>query len=175
MTYRTIPLSRGQVALVDAEDYEWLSQWKWYAAVSMRSCQYYAATHDVPDGGPRRMVRMHRLVIGLDCSDSRQVDHIDGNGLNNRRGNLRIATESENNFNRDIQRNNTSGFRGVSFHRGTGKWMSQTTVKGKYHNLGLYETPEQAHEAYLAACLQLRGELPRISRASQKEAQHGNP
>jgi hypothetical protein len=79
------------------------------------------------------------------------LDHIDRNPLNNSIGNLRKANQAENGQNRNKQKNNTSGFVGVSYYKQSQKWRAQIAVKGKDTRLGLFDTPEEAHAAYVAA------------------------
>src|SRR5665213_3111116 len=98
---REIQLTKGKIALVDDADYEYLSQFKWQA--HRRGGKTYYAKTDIG----RRSVGMHQLV--MDAGDL-EVDHRDGNGLDNRRSNLRLATHSQNQCNRGLQRNSTSGF-----------------------------------------------------------------
>ncbi len=121
---KQIPLSQqkrrnsrnaGLVALVDDEDYEWLRQWKWTAISTHRKNGGYAVR--VENG---RMILMHRQI--LDASDDAEVDHINGHGLDNRRGNLRFATRQQGLANRGVFKSNKSGFKGVHFDEKAGKW-----------------------------------------------------
>jgi hypothetical protein len=108
-----------------------------------------------------RSVYMHRLLMGHPSGAF--VDHVDGDGLNNLRENLRIATPSQNNCNRRMRSNNTSGFKGVSWDKKRGKWYAQICVNGKNKNCGYHNTPEAAHEAYIAAAADLHGDFGRVS------------
>lgn len=83
--YREIPLTQGQVALVDASDYEWLMQWKWFALWNKTSRSFYAARNPKNIDGKRAHIRMNRLILGLEYGDPRMGDHRDGNTLNNLR------------------------------------------------------------------------------------------
>jgi len=87
------------------------------------------------------------------------IDHINRDPLDNRLANLRVATRSENNANTGLRRNNTSGFKGVSFHKKAGRWQARMTVNGRGRSLGLYATPEAAHAAYAAAAQTVHGEF----------------
>lgn len=131
-----IQLSNGGEAIVDDEDFARLSRWKWH-----RSQNGYAMRTTWKGKLP-----MHRAII--DCPLGLEVDHINRDKLDNRRNNLRAVTHSTNQRNAPAQRNNTSGFRGVSFDRGRGKWRAATKVDGKHKLIGRYETAEQASEAY---------------------------
>jgi len=97
---------------------------------------------------------------------SMEIDHIDGNRENNAISNLRLATSRQNAHNKwNAHTNNASGFLGVTFHKQRGKWMAQIKNSGKNHNLGLFDTPEQAHAAYLHAKQKLHefGEVAKIN------------
>lgn len=92
-----------------------------------------------------------------------QIDHINGNRQDNSISNLRPATNTENARNAAIGKNNTSGFKGVSFHKKAGKWSAQICVERRARYLGLFETPEEAHAAYLSAARQAFGDFVRAS------------
>ena len=109
------------------------------------------------------LVAMHRLIMGN--PEGMHIDHRDGNTLNNRRENLRVCTRSQNKANSKIYRNNTSGFKGVSFVK---KQLARPWIACIYHNrkrlyLGHFATPAEAHEAYKAAALRIFGEFARFA------------
>lgn len=141
---KTIALSNGGKVLVDDEDYEWLSRWKW-----MRGTTGYAVrtTYLPPLGGKtrRRIVKMHREIMAAPAR--RIVDHINRNPFDNRRCNLRYATPTQNNGNRKLEKTNTSGFRGVYWHKVAKKWMASIGENGKSVYLGLHPTREDAARA----------------------------
>jgi len=89
---RLIPLTQGKVAIVDAADYDWLNQWKWYASKEGRV--FYAIRRDNDCGGRDIKVRMHRVILGVPTG--LEGDHINGDGLDNRRANLRTVTKQQN-------------------------------------------------------------------------------
>ena len=106
----------------------------------------------------------HRLVW-LYCTGSwpkEFIDHIDGNRLNNRIENLRNASRSDNNRNVALQRNNKSGYKGVSFMKRDSVWVAQITHDRKNYFLGRFKTPEEAYSAYCAAARKLHGEFARL-------------
>ena len=88
-----------------------------------------------------------------------EVDHIDCNPLNNRWDNLRDATRNQNQHNSQIYKTNTSGFKGVYFDKQSGKWKAQISLHGKRHNLGRYQTPEDAYAAYCRAGQTMHGQF----------------
>lgn len=105
---------------------------------------------------------LHRFITG--CPDGMVVDHINGNGLDNRRENLRVCTQSENLRNRKMHQNNASGFKGVFFDPAprSKPWRSRITVSGKRFNIGRFDTPEEAYAAYCKASLEKHGEFSRV-------------
>jgi AP2 domain/HNH endonuclease len=92
-------------------------------------------------------------------SECNQVDHVDGNGLNNIRSNLRAVTASQNQHNRNKNKLNTSGFKGVGWHKKTGKWRCQIMNKKTLHHIGTYSTIEEASAAYFDASKKLHGQF----------------
>jgi len=152
---RKIPLTHGKVALVDDEDYERLKYLRWYAHKDRHI--WYAQAHHPRHG----TVVMHRVILGLGRGRLVLSDHIDGDGLNNQRSNLRRANPQQNAVNRQKQRNNTSGYPGVALHKPTGRWEAKIRVNRERISLGYFNTPEEAARAYIAAALKYRGEFAR--------------
>lgn len=151
-----IPLTRGQVALVDSSDYEWLSQWKW-CAMPTKSGVFYAV-RAIREKSKISTVRMAREIMGLYRDDKRQVDHIDPTRtLDNRRSNLRIATDQQNKCNRRAFSKNKTGLNGVSMNGS--RWSAQITTGGKTYWLGSFPSPEDAHAAYCVAAKQFYGDF----------------
>lgn len=156
---REIPLTRGYVALVDDEDYERVAAKKWGVTVKPQDTTPYAQ-NGVRVAGRMTSVAMHRFI--LDAPIELVVDHINGNGLDNRRANLRLCSRSENQWNRRKSSQNTSGFKGV-FHRGGTRWIARITAHGKTVHLGRFRDPTIAARAYDAAALRLHGEFARLN------------
>lgn len=138
---REIKLSKGKIALVDDQDFGYLSQWNWYAQYNGWG-KYYAARA----GGKGSKIYMHREI--LKPPKGLYADHIDGNGLNNQRGNLRVATNQQNQINRGRPSNNRTGYKGVSPSSG-GRWRARLFIKRHSVNGGCYATKEEAAVAYL--------------------------
>jgi hypothetical protein len=124
------------------------------------------AGHELPTrrmiGIDGRVYPAHRLawIYRTGRWGPRIIDHRDGDPKNNRLSNLRRATQSQNCANRRLARNNTSGFKGVS-RRASGKWLAYISKNGRKRCLGRFETPEAAHEAYMAAAHKLFGKFAR--------------
>ena len=150
-----IPLTQGQVALVDAADFEWLNQWKW--SVSRQGRDKWRAVRW--DGSQiRRAVLMHRMITA--AAPGQTVDHINGDPLDNRRANLRIATQAEQNMNRRPSLSaKSSRFKGVCWHKGGKRWMA--IFRRVY--LGLYDREEDAALAYDRAALAFSPEFARLN------------
>jgi hypothetical protein len=156
---KEIPLTGGYTAIVDDEDFERVSQFKWFAE-DHRHTMYAKRNVRREDGG-WTSERLHRFILGP--PDGIAVDHIDRNGLNNRRENLRIATASENQHNRGKAVNNTSGYIGVSWHKKSGKWQAMIKVNGGAKHLGLFACPVAAAKARDKAAIELHGEFASLN------------
>lgn len=157
----TIPLTRGYSTVIDATDSD-LASLKWNTHQDINTC-YADRTKQI--AGKKSHILMHRVILsrmlGRDLLPSERVDHIDLDGLNNRRGNLRLANGSQNQHNRGKQSNNTTGFKGV-FKNGKG-YMARIRVKGKKMYLGTYATPELAARAYDEAAAKYHGEFAKLN------------
>ena len=140
---KQIPLTQGQFAVVDDADFEWLSQFKWYARLSRDVNSFYAMRNVRLETGTRATEQMHRVILGLNRGDKRQGDHINHATLDNRRVNIRIVTQSENMQNRRAK--------GYSWNTASKKYHARIMVNSVNRNLGLYDTREEARAAYVAA------------------------
>jgi len=153
---KEIELTYGQVAVVDDRDYEELSEYKWHARI-----QSYTGKYRAKRGGKPKEVDMARWI--MDCPPHLEVDHINGDLLDNRRRNLRVCTHSENMRNRKLQRNNTSGYRGVSMVYPSRRFTAQIYDNRRRIHLGTFDTAEDAARAYNAAAMQHYGEFARLN------------
>ena len=152
---KEIVLSRGLAALIDDEDWSLVSKYKWWAAPAWHT--FYAKTDGRRPDGSRFKLRMHRLL--LMPPDGLEVDHINGDGLDNRRENLRLATHAENSRNLRMPSTNSSGLKGASWHKAAQKWRSRIIINGQDIHLGLFLTAEAAHAAYCVASAKYHGEF----------------
>ena len=153
---KEIPLTRGLIALVDDADFDELSLHKWYANEDGYAVRN--APHPTKPGR-RIVINMHRQIFGLEYGDKMRVDHRDEKKANNQRYNLRLATPSQNQCNIGRQSNNTSGFKGVSWHKKNRLWHARIKIGGKCKSLGYFRTPEAAHAAYCSAAAEIHGEF----------------
>lgn len=148
---RSIPLTQGKVTWVDQEDYTELARHKWCAA--RRGRRWYAQNYDLG--------YMHRFILAPPAG--REVDHINGDGLDNRRCNLRVATRAENNANR-ANRQHSSLYRGVSFDYDRNRWQAFIAVGGCRHRfLGRYTDEVAAALAYDLAALEQFGSFATLN------------
>lgn len=153
---KAIPLSGslgdGRLMLVDADDYPVLARHTW----RLHSDGYAITNMGVR--GASVTVYAHRVVMGPGQGPHLHVDHADRNPLNNTKANLRFVPANLNYANRGAQRNNTSGFKGVSWSSDKNKWMAQLVVSGRKHFLGYHADREDAARAYDAKAKELLGE-----------------
>lgn len=156
-----IALTQGYLAEVDDIDFERLNQWKWHA-FRCASGHVYAARNSRPDASGRRThIFMHRDIMGTPVGYD--TDHADGDGLNNRRANLRIATRSQNMWNRKPNTRGRSAYKGVSWHKQHRKWIAAIQVDRKRKHLGLFDNEHEAGIAYLAAARNLHPDFHRTN------------
>lgn len=142
-----IPLTQGKRTIVDDDMYEYLTCWDWHYATG------YAKRADW-DNGKMKIIRMHHIILPL--KDGLQCDHINGNRLDNRKENLRLVTKAQNMMNRGLQKNSTSGYKGVNKHQG--KWRAYILEYGKQKHLGVFKDKKEAAKAYNTMAKKLHGE-----------------
>lgn len=151
-----IPLSKGKVAVIDAEDFELIGRHKWHCLRARKA--FYAVRKVRQPDGRQRTLRMHTAITGFAV-----VDHIDGDGLNNRRANLREATVRQNNRNLRKTTGHTSQYKGVSLYKSTAKWCAQIRVNGRTIGLGHHADEVAAAVAYDRAARLYFGEFAALN------------
>lgn len=149
---KEILLTKGKVAIVDDEDYEWLMQWKWHYSIGG-----YAQRNSPRINGKNHKIHMHREINHT--PEDFETDHINGNKLDNRRINLRTASRSQNAFNQKINKNNTSGVRGVYWQKLNKKWQAKIYINGMNHSLGYFTDLSDAKAVYNQAAADAFGEF----------------
>jgi len=146
--------------LVDDEDYYWLIQWKWYAQPRRRTF-YARRTVNPKDGEKAYAVMMHRAVLGF--PECQNIDHRNDNGLDNQKHNLRECTISENTSNMIASGRNTSGFKGVDWHKNNKKYRARINVCNKEIHIGFFVSKIEAAKAYDEKAKELHGKFARLN------------
>jgi hypothetical protein len=153
---KEIPLTKGKVAIVDDEDFEWLNQWKWYYS------SFGYARRSTEKGGKKTIIYMHKLILGI--PNKLKGDHVDGNTLNNQRFNLRPATHQQNLFNQRIQkRQKSSKYKVVIWHKKNKNWHAYIKVNQKQISLGSYIEEQEAASAYNRAAIKYFGKFAKLN------------
>lgn len=144
---KEIPLTKGLVALVDDADFETVNQFKWHTVTYKRN---HYAQREIRINGRRTTLHLHTAL--MQPPHGFQVDHINGNGLDNRRCNMRIVSNQQNSFNHTKKKLGcTSQYRGVFWATRNGRWLARITINGKGKHLGSFDCEEEAARAYDAA------------------------
>lgn len=164
LSIMAIPLSRGLFALVDGEDYEWLIQRKWYASKSGRS--FYALAWKNLGQQKGKRLSMHREIVNPPID--MEIDHINDNGLDNRKVNLRICTSKQNIQNKRSYCNSTSQYKGVSWKQSRKRWIAIIKQDGRNKFLGSFRNETKAAKAYDMAAKQIFGKYARLNFLEQK-------
>jgi len=156
--YCKIPLTRGQFAKVDPEDYLWLSQLRWYCHKGART--YYAVRQSKTENS-KILIYMHRVIANT--PGHMVCDHINHNGLDNRKENLRNCTIKQNIANSRPRRNSTSKYKGVAWSKRRKKWFVSIQTDGKTIHLGYFEDEDEAGRAYDDAAKKYQGEYANLN------------
>lgn len=149
---KEIPLTQGKFAIVDDCNYEWLTQWKWYAVCTGKLKMWYVARVE-----NHKTILMHREILG--AKKGQITDHKNHNGFDNRLANIRLCSYSENAQNRMPYKNSTNKHKGVSWHKVGGKWQVKITVNNKRIQLGYCKNEIEAAKMYDKAALKYFGKF----------------
>lgn len=147
---KRIPLTQGKFAIVDDEDYEWLNQWKWTLNRCGKDGKYLYAGREANG----KQIRMHRQILGLTKNDPEMADHINHNGLDNRKCNVRICSNQQNQANSKRKNVGSSKYLGVRWHNN--KWAA--SIGKKRSHIGYYKNEIDAAKAYDKKAKELFGE-----------------
>ena len=159
--FRKIPLTQGKYAIVDPEDYEELTKYKWFA--KRFKGRFYAGRTV-----KKKTVRMHQAIIG--DVEGKVIDHINHNGLDNRKANLRFVTTQQNSWNRRKNRGNySSRYKGVAWSKSRKKWRTKVKCNGRVISIGHFDDERAAAMAYDARAKKLFGEYAAPNLPSSKE------
>jgi hypothetical protein len=146
---KTIELTRGKVAYCDEEDYEFVSKQKW--------CYLANATGYAVTRFNGKVITMHKYL--LNPPKGMDVDHLNGNGLDNRRSNIRICTRMQNRWNIEKLPTNTSGFKGVYWRKDRKRYEAFAYKNNKRYSGGYFKDIEDAHQAQIKLSIKLHGEF----------------
>jgi len=160
ISFFVIPLTRGFFALVDNDDYNKLIKYKWFASSEKGRSTIYAL-RQTKISGSQRCLSMHRAI--LNAPKGVQVDHINHNGLDNRRANLRLCTRQQNQFNRKMQTKHSSSWKGVRWVKERHKWRSEIQYNTRTIHIGYFDSEIQAAKAYNKKAKKLFGEFANIN------------
>lgn len=150
-----IPLTRGTFTIVNTELLRTLNLHRWYLSFDGRKKRYVRRSEQ------GRTIYMHREI--MNPPKGMEVDHINGNGLDNRRENLRLCTKTQNQQNANTRIFKTSIFKGVSWHKSAKKWRAQIRVKGRLLHIGYSSSEVEAAEAYDKEAIYYFGEFAKIN------------
>ena len=165
--YCLIGLTQGQLTQVNADDFEYLNRWKWYARWDADSSVFRGMRNGLlGEGRLGETVILASFVMGEPHGFF--VDHKDNNPLNNRRYNLRLSTRTQNNCNRRKAHNKSSQFKGVSWHARTQKWQARIKINGKSIALGYFNEEVDAAVSYQSAAPKVHFEFANIDPLEQR-------
>lgn len=163
---KKISLTKGKFALVDDADFEYLNQWKWCASKSRKSKTFYAM-RNARENGKNVGYRMHSVL--MQTPKGMKTDHRNGDGLDNRRENLRVCNHANNLMNQSKRIDNKSGYKGVRFfprsRSKTNPWRAEIRFEGKTRHLGLFPSLIAAAEAYDKSAKELFGDFAKLNLA----------
>jgi len=164
---KEVPLSQGQVALVDDDDYKWLNKHKWHAlwAPSIRGFYARRAQWD-KKRKQYHFISMARVIMRARLGQ--QVDHISGGTLDNRKANLRLCTAAENSYNQKPVLGGSSRYKGVTWNIQHRKWHVRIGYEGRRVHLGYFVDEDDAASAYNRAAVKYFGEFARLNAVNQE-------
>lgn len=157
---KIIKLTKGLEAIIDDDDFDVISKLKWRTKKGWGET-HYAYAHGPRNNGKRKEFNMHRMILG--AVKGQYVDHINGNGLDNRKENLRFCSNRENSFNSKHRVNAKSKYKGVSWCSRTKRWQTALRIAKKSIWLGRFKIQQEAAKAYNEAAIKYFGEFARLN------------
>jgi hypothetical protein len=149
---------KGYTVKIDSQDFSLVSSGRWYLVIKKGYEKWVYFYRN--EKGTRKRYGLHRLIAR--ARDDQEVDHIDGDTLNNTRENLRLCTRSQNMMNGPQRKKTSSGFRGVTWRKKEKNWVARIGFEGKLYYLGSFKNAKEAHDEYLRKAKELFGSFLRI-------------
>ena len=143
-------------AIIDDEDFELVNKYTWSIGT-----YGYARRNIYISKGKTTAISMHRLI--MNAQKGQMVDHINGDKLDNRKSNLRFCNKAKNAMNCKVHKHNTSGYKGVAWHKQAKKWRAYIVLNDKQKSLGVFNSKEEAALAYNKAAIELFGEFAKVN------------
>lgn len=157
---KEIPLTKGKVALIDDDDYEYINQWRWKLSTSGYAIRTVCLKNDLGINRFTSLI-MHRVI--MNAKKSEVIDHVDCDRLNNTKNNLRFCSIGENCRNRVKTKKNTSGYKGVSWHKRDKRWIASIKINGIGVHLGSYIDVIEAANTYDKAAKKYFGKFAKTN------------
>ena len=162
---KKIKLTQGKFALVDDEDFERVSQYKWLAHKNNLSDNiWYAARNITVSKNKRKRIYLHRYIMNVSEIRTPYVDHVNHNGLDNRKENLRLCSMSQNQANRATAIDSLSGYKGVSYQKRDKIFVASIVCNKEYYYLGCFKAADEAALAYNKKAIELHGEFAYLNK-----------
>lgn len=155
---KEIQLTQGKIALIDDQDFELISKYKWRLQKGRNT--HYAITQ-IYHRRKMQIILMHRLI--LNPEKNMDVDHINHNGWDNTRSNIRVCTKSQNCMNRNSHKFSSSVYKGVIWHKRNNKWVARIRIDGKLIHIGSFSTEQEAAIEYNKKAIEMFGEYAKLN------------
>lgn len=162
---KKIFLTQNQHTLVDDVDFDSLFRFNWYAKWDKKTASFYVGRNVRKENGKWSSITIHRQILGLAPRDGIQVDHKNHDTLDNRRENLRLVSNTQNQYNQKVSKANTSGHKGVSWSKRNRKWASHIRKDKRLIHLGYFSELKEAADAYDKAAHRLFGKYSLLNKS----------
>ncbi len=155
---KVIHLTQNKVTWLDNEDFERVNKYKWHANKKTTGVFYAYRKQWIPEKQKYITIIMHRFI--MNCPEDMEIDHIDHNGLNNQKSNLKICSHADNMRNIKVRRTSNSGFRGISWDKKNKKWRITICKEKKFYNRGRFTELEDAVKEHRKSFKEIFGYYP---------------